>query len=70
MKKLMYANDLVVLEEKGQKRQGRVSGWNSVFGELRRRMNKVKTEVMAIGKKHKTLKVRVEAYEVRTKTNE
>ena len=50
MKKIMYADDLVIVAEHREEWQGTLEEWNEMFKKHGLKMNLDKTEVMWVGK--------------------
>ena len=60
MKKIMYADDLVIVAEHRGELQGALEEWNEMFKKHGLKMNLDKTEVMWVGKHREELNIRLE----------
>ena len=62
MKKIMYADDLVIVAEHWEELQGALEEWNEMFKKHGLKMNLDKTEVMWVGKHREEQNIRLEGY--------
>ena len=60
LKKIMYADDLVIVAEHLEEWQGTLEEWNDMFRKHGLKMNLDKTEVMWVGKHRDELNIRLE----------
>ena len=60
LKKIMYADDLVIVAEHREELQGALEEWNDMFKKHGLTMNLDKTEVMWVGKHREELNIRLE----------
>ena len=60
LRKIMYADDLVIIAEHREELQGTLEEWNDMFKKHGLKMNLDKTEVMWVGKQREELNIRLE----------
>ena len=60
LRKIMYADDLVIVAEHWKELQGALEGWNQMFKKHGLKMNIDKTEVMWVGKQREELNIGLE----------
>ena len=65
LKKIMYADDIVIVAEHREKLQGALEEWNEMFKKHGLKMNFDKTEVMSVGKQREELNIRLEGKDVK-----
>ena len=59
LRKIMYADDVVIVAEHWDKLQGALDGWNDMFKKHGLKMNLDKTEMMWVGKQSEELNIRL-----------
>ena len=69
MKKIMYADDLVIVAEHREELQDALEEWNEMFKKHGLKMNLDKTEVMWVGKHREELNIRLEGKGVKQVNN-
>ena len=69
LKKIMYADDLVIVAEPRDELQGALEEWNEMFKKHGLKMNLDKTEVMWVGKQREELNIRLEGKDVKQVEN-
>ena len=69
MKKIMYADDLVIVAEHREELQGALEEWNAMFKKHGLKMNLDKTEVMWVGKQRYELNIRLEEKDIKQVKN-
>ena len=62
LRKIMYADDLVIVAEHREELQGALEEWNDMYG---LKMNLDKTEVMRVGKQRDELNIRLEEKDIK-----
>ena len=65
MKKIMYADDLVIVAEHREELQDALEEWNDMFKKHGLKMNLEKTEVMWVGKHREELNIRLEGKDIK-----
>ena len=65
LKKIMYADDLVIVAEHRDELQGALEEWNEMFKKHGVKMNIDKTEVMWVGKHREELNIRLEGKDIK-----
>ena len=60
LRKIMYADDLVIIAEHREELQGTLEEWNDMFKKHGLNMNLDKTEAMWVGKQREELNIRLE----------
>ena len=65
MKKIMYADDLVIVAEHREELQDALEEWNEIFKKHGLKMNLDKTEVMWVGKHREELNIRLEGKDIK-----
>ena len=69
LRKIMYADDLVVVAEHRGELQGALEEWNDVFKKHGLKRNIDETEVMWVGKQREELNIRLEEKEIKQVNN-
>ena len=69
MKKIMCADDLVIVAEHRDELQGALEGWTEMFKKHGLKMNLDKTEVMWVGKHREELNIRLEGKDIKQVKN-
>ena len=69
MKKIMYADDLVIVAEHCEELQDALEEWNDMFKKHGLKMNLDKTEVMWVGKHREELNIRLEGKYIKQVNN-
>ena len=69
LKKIMYADDLVIVAEHGEELQGALEEWNEMFKKHGLKINLDKTEVMWVGKHREELNIRLEGKYIKQVNN-
>ena len=69
LKKIMYADDLVIVAEHREEWQGALEEWNEMFKKHGLKMNLDKTEVMWVGKHREELNIRLEGKDIKQVKN-
>ena len=69
MKKIMYADDLVIVAEHREELQDALEEWNEMFKKHGLNMNLDKTEVMWVGKHREELNIRLEGKAIKQVNN-
>ena len=65
LKKIIYADDIVIVAEHREELQGALEEWNEMFKEHGLKMNLDKTEVMWVGKHREELSIRLERKDIK-----
>ena len=69
LRKILYADDLVIVAENREELQGALEEWNDMFKKHGLKMNLDKTEVMWIGKQREELNIRLEEKDIKQVKN-
>ena len=69
LRKIMYADDLVIVAEHREELQGALEEWNEMFKKHGLKMNLDKTEVMWVGKQREELNIRLEEKDIKQVNN-
>ena len=69
LKKIMYAEDLVIVAEHREELQGALEEWNEMFKKHGLKMNLDKTEVIWVGKHREELNIRLEGKDIKQVKN-
>ena len=69
LRKIMYADDLVVVAENREELQGALEEWNDMFKKHGLKMNLDKTEVMRVGRQREELNIRLEEKDIKQVNN-
>ena len=69
LRKIMYADDLVIVAEHREELQGALEEWNDMFKKHGLKMNLDKTEVMWVGKQREELNIRLEEKDIKQVKN-
>ena len=69
LRKIMYADDLVIVAEHREELQGALEEWNDMFKKHGLKMNLDKTEVMWVGKHREELNIRLEGIGIKQVKN-
>ena len=64
LKKIMYADDVVIIAEHREELPGTLEEWNEMFKKHGLKMNLDKTEVMWVGKQREELNIRLEGKDI------
>ena len=65
LRKIMYADDLVIVAEHREELQGALEEWNVMFKKHGLKMNLDQTEVMWVGKQREELNIRLEEIDIK-----
>ena len=69
LRKIMYADDLVIIAETREELQGALEEWNDMFKKHGLKMNLDETEVMWVGKQREELNIRLEEKDIKLVKN-
>ncbi len=69
LRKIMYADDLVIVAEHREKLQGALEEWNEMCKKHGLKMNLDKTDVMSVGKQREELNIRLEGKDIKQVKN-
>ena len=69
LRKMMYADDLVIVAQHREKLQGALEEWNEMFNKHGLKMNLDKTEVMSVGKQREELNIMLEGKDIKQVNN-
>ena len=69
LRKIMYADDLVIVAENREELQGALEEWNDMYKKHGLKMNLDKTEVMRVGKQREELNIRLEEKDIKLVNN-
>ena len=69
LRKIMYADDRVIVAEHREELQGALEEWNDMFKKHGLKMNLDKTEVMWVGKQREELNIRLEEKDIKQVNN-
>ena len=69
LRKIMYADDIVIVAEHREELQGALEVWNEMFKKHGLKMNLDKTEVMWVGKQREALNIMLEGKDIKQVKN-